>query len=46
MAYDDVRNRDPDITETHDLIASDKVEGTKVGAVSKSQLTDFIDSAL
>lgn len=30
MAYDDVRNRDADITETHDLIASDKVEGTKV----------------
>ena len=30
MAYDDIRNRDPDVKETHDLIASDKVEGTKV----------------
>jgi sporulation protein YlmC with PRC-barrel domain len=30
MAYDDVRNVDADIKETHDLIASDKVEGTKV----------------
>jgi sporulation protein YlmC with PRC-barrel domain len=30
MAYDDVRNADADIKETHDLIASDKVEGTKV----------------
>ncbi len=30
MSYDDIRNRDADVTETHDLIASDKVEGTKV----------------
>lgn len=30
MAYDDVRKTDADIRETHDLIASDKVEGTKV----------------
>lgn len=30
MAYDDVRNADANIKETHDLIASDKVEGTKV----------------
>jgi hypothetical protein len=30
MAYDDVRNQNADIKETHDLIASDKVEGTKV----------------
>jgi len=30
MAYDDVRKADADIKETHDLIASDKVEGTKV----------------
>jgi hypothetical protein len=30
MAYDDVRNADASIKETHDLIASDKVEGTKV----------------
>ena len=30
MAYDDIRNRDADVKETHDLIASDKVEGTKV----------------
>ncbi len=30
MAYDDVRSADPNIKETHDLIASDKVEGTKV----------------
>jgi sporulation protein YlmC with PRC-barrel domain len=30
MAYDDVRNRDAGAKETHDLIASDKVEGTKV----------------
>lgn len=30
MAYDDVRKADVDIKETHDLIASDKVEGTKV----------------
>lgn len=28
------------------LFKGGKVEGTKVGAVSKSQLTDFIDSAL
>lgn len=30
MAYDDIRNSDADVKETHDLIASDKVEGTKV----------------
>jgi hypothetical protein len=30
MAYEDIRNRDADVKETHDLIASDKVEGTKV----------------
>jgi hypothetical protein len=30
MAYDDLRKADADIKETHDLIASDKVEGTKV----------------
>lgn len=30
MAYDDVRTAKPDLKETHDLIASDKVEGTKV----------------
>jgi hypothetical protein len=30
MAYQDVRTRDPNVTETHELIASDKVEGTKV----------------
>ena len=30
MAYDDVRKTDANIKETHDLIASDKVEGTKV----------------
>lgn len=30
MAYNDIRNTDPNIKETHDLIASDKVEGTKV----------------
>lgn len=30
MAYDDTRNADANIKETHDLIASDKVEGTKV----------------
>ncbi len=28
MAYEDIRNRDADVKETHDLIASDKVEGT------------------
>ena len=30
MAYDDNRNASGNIKETHDLIASDKVEGTKV----------------
>lgn len=30
MAYDDNRVANADIKETHDLIASDKVEGTKV----------------
>lgn len=30
MAYDDISNADASIKETHDLIASDKVEGTKV----------------
>ncbi len=30
MAYDETRNTDANIKETHDLIASDKVEGTKV----------------
>ena len=30
IAYDDVRKADANIKETHDLIASDKVEGTKV----------------
>src|SRR5690606_24455735 len=30
MAYDAVRTAKPDLKETHDLIASDKVEGTKV----------------
>ncbi|MGV8954735.1 MAG: PRC-barrel domain-containing protein [Cypionkella sp.] len=30
MAYDDTRGTDANIKETHDLIASDKVEGTKV----------------
>ena len=30
MAYDDIRKADADLKETHDLIASDKVEGTKV----------------
>ncbi|KRA95110.1 photosystem reaction center subunit H [Devosia sp. Root685] len=30
MAYDDISKADANIQETHDLIASDKVEGTKV----------------
>jgi hypothetical protein len=30
MAYDDTRVATVDVKETHDLIASDKVEGTKV----------------
>jgi sporulation protein YlmC with PRC-barrel domain len=30
MSYDDLRARDANVKETHDLIASDKVEGTKV----------------
>jgi hypothetical protein len=30
MAYDDVNRTSADLKETHDLIASDKVEGTKV----------------
>ena len=30
MAYDDNPTTSADVTETHDLIASDKVEGTKV----------------
>jgi hypothetical protein len=30
MAYDDTRNADANLKETHDLIASDRVEGTKV----------------
>merc|ERR1712108_129135 len=30
MAYDDNRLDTADVKETHDLIASDKVEGTKV----------------
>ena len=30
MAYEDIRNQDANVKETHDLIASDKVEGTKV----------------
>ena len=30
MAYDDNRVAQADVKETHDLIASDKVEGTKV----------------
>ena len=31
MAYEDIRNTgDANVKETHDLIASDKVEGTKV----------------
>ena len=30
MAYEEIRNQDPNVRETHDLIASDKVEGTKV----------------
>ncbi|HTN63604.1 MAG TPA: PRC-barrel domain-containing protein [Devosia sp.] len=30
MAYDDTRGADANINETHDLIASDKVEGTRV----------------
>lgn len=30
MAYDDIRKSEADVKETHDLIASDKVEGTKV----------------
>ena len=30
MAYDDIANKDASVKETHDLIASDKVEGTKV----------------
>lgn len=30
MAYNDTRATDANIKETHDLIASDKVEGTKV----------------
>ncbi len=30
MAYDDARVASADLKETHDLIASDKVEGTKV----------------
>lgn len=30
MAYDDTRVATADVKETHDLIASDKVEGTKV----------------
>lgn len=30
MAHDDTRTAKPDVKETHDLIASDKVEGTKV----------------
>ena len=38
MAYDDARNANPDVTETHDLIASDKVEGTKVFDLSGEQI--------
>jgi hypothetical protein len=38
MAYDDIRNRDADVKETHDLIASDKVEGTKVYDPSGEQI--------
>lgn len=30
MESGDIRNRNADVKETHDLIASDKVEGTKV----------------
>ena len=30
MANEDVRTTDANVTETHDLIASDKVEGTRV----------------
>lgn len=30
MAYDDISKAEANIKETHDLIASDKVEGTKV----------------
>ena len=30
MAAEDIRNRNAEVKETHDLIASDKVEGTKV----------------
>lgn len=30
MAFDDMRSTDPGVRETHDLIASDKVEGTRV----------------
>ena len=30
MAYDGIRKTEADVKETHDLIASDKVEGTKV----------------
>ncbi len=30
MAYEDIRCQDPNVRETHDLIGSDKVEGTKV----------------
>jgi len=30
MAQDDLRGHDANVKETHDLIASDKVEGTKV----------------
>jgi hypothetical protein len=30
MAYEDIRRQDPSVRETHDLIGSDKVEGTKV----------------
>lgn len=38
MAYNDARNANPDVTETHDLIASDKVEGTKVFDLSGEQI--------
>lgn len=30
MAYEDASGRNADVKETHDLIASDKVEGTRV----------------
>ncbi|MGV8834404.1 MAG: PRC-barrel domain-containing protein [Devosia sp.] len=38
MAYDDAHAQKADVKETHDLIASDKVEGTKVFDQSGEQI--------